>query len=103
MKSYYAKSFGMVFVIEGSTRRSLEIRRDLRRHSEGFAWGTNWPACDQLALAILCDVYDDEKAMRHHQRFKAVAIATTNRDTPFRMTLDEVMAAVEKIEKESGI
>ena len=102
MKTYYAKTFGMVFVIEGSSRRSLEIRRDLVRHSEGFAWGTNWPACDQLALAILCDAYDDEKALRFHQRFKAVAITTKNRDTPFRMTLDEVLAAVEKIEKETA-
>ena len=101
MKTYYAKTFGMVFVIEGSSRRSLEIRHDLVRHSEGFAWGCDWAACDQLSLAILCDAYDDEKALRHYQRFKAAPIITKNRDTPFRMTLDEVLAAVEKIEKES--
>lgn len=101
MKTYYAKTFGMVFVIEGSSRRSLEIRHDLVRHSEGFAWGCDWAACDQLSLAILCDAYDDEKALRHYQRFKAAAIITKNRDTPFRMTLDEVLAAVEEIEKET--
>ena len=89
-------------LLPSAARRSLELRRDLRRHSEGFAWGCDWAACDQLALAILCDAYDDEKALRNYQRFRAVAVATKNRDTPFRMTLDEVLAAVEKIEKETA-
>lgn len=100
MKTYNAATFGLVFVIEGGSLRPLGLRRDLRRHSLGFAWGTNWPACDQLALAILCDVYDDEKALRYYQQFKTAAITTRNRDQPFEMTLDQVLAAVEKIEKE---
>ena len=101
MKIYYAKTLGPVDVIEGKSKRPLLQRRDLRRLSEGFAWGCKWAACDQLSLAILCDVFDDEKALRLYQRFKERAILPKHRDEPFEMTLDEILAVVEAIEKEN--
>lgn len=103
MKRYEARVFGNVFVWEAGKRRVLEPRLDLVRHSPtGLSWGYAGSGCAQLALALLADVYDDEKALRLHQRFKEVAIATRHRDAPFEMTLAEVMTAVEAIEKEPG-
>lgn len=103
MKVYRASGFGAAFVHDGAGMSSpLSPRLDLRRHSiEGFAWGCNYEGCAQLALAILCDAYDDDKALRHYRQFAALAIATANRDAPFQMKLDEVMSVVEMIEQET--
>ena len=102
MKTYKAATFGNVFVWESGKRRVLPPRLDLANHSPtGLSWGYAGSGCAQLALAILCDVYDDEKALRFYQRFKSEAVATANRDAPFEMTAAKVMAVVEKLEKET--
>ena len=98
-RTYEARRFGDVFVVEDTARRSLPPRLDLRNHSPGgYSWGCDWPGSSQLALAILCDVYDDKKAIRLYQQFKMNLIARQNRDLPLRLTLGQVMKAVEEIE-----
>ena len=103
MKRYEARVFGMVFVWENDKRRQLDPRLDLRNHSPtGFSWGYLGSGCAQLALALLCDVLqDDERACRLYQRFKVQAIATVNRDSKFEMTDAQVLEHVEAIEKEA--
>ena len=72
MKRYEARTFGMVFVWEDGKRRELAPRLDLRNHSPtGFAYGYSDSGPAQLALALLCDVLqDDERACRLYQQFK---------------------------------
>ncbi len=96
MKTYHARTFGNVFVLEDGKRRVLPPRLDLVNHSpDGFGWGYGGSGPAQLALAIIADVYDDETALFYYQRFKAEHIAAQIRDAPFHMTLDQVLAAVE--------
>ena len=84
MKRYEARTFGNVFVWEDGKRRVLPPRLDLANHSPtGLSWGYHGSGCAQLALALLADVYDDEKALRFYKRFKQVAIATKYRLDPF--------------------
>lgn len=103
MKTYRAKSFGVAFVDEGGISRALDPRLDLRNHSPtGFAFGYAGSGPCQFALAILCDAYDDEKALRLYPQFTVEAIAPKPKDQPFVMTLDEVMKVVEKIEPDDS-
>lgn len=103
MKRYEASSFGNVFVWRDGKRTVLPPRLELRNHSPtGFGWGYSGSGPAQLALALLCDVLDDdERACRLYQQFKARAIATINRDGKFEMTSDEVMRHVEALEAEA--
>lgn len=99
MKTYEARTFGNVFVLEGGARRILDPRLNLRNHSPtGLSWGFAGSGCAQLALAILCDVYGDEKALRYYQQFNVEMIMTRDRDRPFEMTLAEVLGTVEYLE-----
>lgn len=100
MKTYKARVFGNVFVECGLPDPvPLSPRLELRNHSPtGFAWGYNGSGPAQLALAILCDVYDDDKALRLYQQFKDWVIAKQDREKPFLLTATEVMTAVDEIE-----
>lgn len=101
MKIFEARSFGIVFVVENNISRALDPRLDLLSLSTGgFAWGHYGTGRGdrQLALAILADVYDDEKALAFCERFAERAIFTKGKDGPFKMTLHEVMAVVKAIE-----
>lgn len=102
LRRYEARSFGTVTVVDvDGSRRPLDPRLDLRNHSPtGFSYGYSGSGCAQLALAILCDIYDDEKAIEFYQQFKFKKIATMRRDEPFSMTAAEVMAVMEEIERE---
>lgn len=102
LRRYEARSFGAVTVIDvDGSQHPLDPRLDLRNHSPtGFSYGYCGSGCAQLALAILCDVYGDEKAVEFYQQFKFKKIATMRRDEPFSITAAEVMAVVEEIEKE---
>lgn len=103
MKTYQARVFGNVFVVENHLRHPLPPRHDLANHSPtGLSWGYSGSGPTQCALAILADALgDDARAVRLYQRFKEREIATRNREQPFEMTIDQVMAAVAAIEKEA--
>lgn len=103
MKTFEARTFGVAFVVAGGVSAPLEPRLDLLCLSTGgFAWGRYGTGNGdrQLALAILSHVYDDEKALAFCERYAERAIFTQAKDGPFKMTLDQVMAHVEAIEKE---
>lgn len=102
---YEARTFGVAFVVMNNVSRALDPRLDLLCLSTGgFAWGHfgTGHGDRQLSLAILADVYDDEKALAFYERFAERSIFAKAKDGPFEMTLAEVLAAVEAIEKESA-
>jgi len=56
---------------EGKPPRPLDLRHDLRRHSEEFNWGYNGSGPSQLALALAADMLgDDEHAQDIYQQLK---------------------------------
>lgn len=65
---------GCTVTFEGEV---LHPRHDLRNHSpEGFQWGYAGSGPAQLALAILAHhTRDDDKAVKHYQRFKFDVLA----------------------------
>jgi len=77
--------------ITTSTRIRLQLRLDLQNHSpDGFCWGYGGSGPAQLALAILADCIDDEKALKYYQEFKADVIARLPMDKPFVLSEDDV-------------
>lgn len=56
---------------------AIRPRTDLRNHSSsGFDWGTGNSGSAQLALALLCDFYrDDKRALEYYEEFKTDMIA----------------------------
>jgi len=101
-KLYRATTFGAMLVFDVGAQRELDPRLDLRNHSPtGFSWGYNGSGCAQLALALLCDVLqDDERAKRLYQRFKEFTVATVPRDQPFEITELKVLEIVDTLERE---
>lgn len=64
---------------------------------DGFAWGYGGSGPAQLALAILLKAgFDEQQAIRFHQRFKAQFIATLPRES-FKIDID-IMEWVKRIE-----
>lgn len=97
MKTYSARVFGNISVSDGSKITSnLNPRLDLRNHSPtGFSWGYNGSGCAQTALAILCDVTDDETALEFYQEFKNRVIARIPQTSVFTITAAEVLSHIE--------
>lgn len=60
----------------------LPARNDIFDHSpDGFEWGYGGSGPAQLGLAVLAHfTWDDELALRLHQRFKAEFLATMPRE-----------------------
>ena len=68
---YSGEQAGQVTVRDGETKRPLDPRFDLRKHSPaGFAWGKGDSVSAQLSLALLADaLLDDARALKLHHRF----------------------------------
>ncbi len=68
---YSGEQTGQVTVREGETKRLLDPRVDLCKHSPpGFAWGNGNSISAQLSLALLADaIQNDARALRLHNRF----------------------------------
>lgn len=59
----------------------LQQRQDVRNHSpDGFEWGYEGSGPAQLALAILCNEFDEKVAMQHYQAFKREVVGKFDRD-----------------------
>ena len=68
---YSGEQTGRVTVRQGETKRALDPRFDLHKHSpSGFAWGEGDAGPAQLALALLADaLQSDARALQLHHRF----------------------------------
>jgi hypothetical protein len=75
----------------------LDPRLDVKTISEnGFEWGYEGPEPTQLALAILCDHFDDnEKAVQSCDAFMKAVVANFNNE--WEMTTEDVDTALKNI------
>ena len=60
--------------------RPLNMRLDLRKHSDRPEWGYAGGGPAQLALALLADAIGDDVATECHQKFKFKIVAGFERD-----------------------
>ena len=81
---------------------ALDLRHDLRRHSEAFEWNYSGSGPAQLSLALLADALgDDQKAQEHYQQFKFKVIAWLE-DDKWEMSQADIIQSVAQIEAERG-
>jgi hypothetical protein len=68
----------------------------VRNHSpDGFCWGYAGSGPAQLALAIMLEFVDKERAQKLYQQFKFDVIAKLNKDEDFIILSDEVSRWIE--------
>lgn len=74
---YSGKAPGEVIVREGCAIRALDPRPDLSEQSRAvFSWGSDEIGASQLAIALLADALNDDRAAtRYQQDFKNRMIA----------------------------
>lgn len=78
----------------------LNLRLDLRRHSNEFNWSYGGSGPAQLALALAADVLgDDQRAQQVYQRLKFRVIGRLPHDG-WVLTERQVHDAIESIEQE---
>lgn len=82
----------------------LPLCLHVRNHSpDGFNYGYGGSGPAQLALAIMCDVLkDEERALGLYQGFKWAVIAKLHATNAWEITSDDVMAFVDKAERETA-
>jgi hypothetical protein len=99
---YSAKGLGEVIVREGEAGHVLEPRPDLGEEGpEAFSWGRNEAGAAQLALALLADALNDDRAAkRYYQEFRRRVIA----NLPERWTISRtrILGYVRVIKYERG-
>ena len=90
----------VVVVHEGDPEpRSLDLRHDLRRHSEEFNWGYGGSGPAQLALALAADVLgNDEQAQDIYQRLKFKLIGRLPHDG-WSLTEDQLRQTILEIQQ----
>ena len=85
MKTYHCyrvNGYPRVDVIEGARKRSLLPGPSFKaaNHSQDFDWGFAGSSADQLAVAILMDIYDDRAiANKFSDSVKWTLLATAPR------------------------
>jgi len=95
---------GMLVTVEdvpedGSShgQHPLPPRLDIVNHSPtGFGWGYGGSGAGQLALAILCQLFDDKYAKNHYMKFKWDFVAKLKQDEEWVATEDELRALLPK-------
>ncbi len=82
----------------------LPTRTDLKTLSfNGFSWGTCSPGTGQLALALLCDVLDDDaRALRLYPHLCDLLVRNLSAANCWILTDSDVRLAVESIETAMG-
>ncbi len=95
---YSGEQAGQVTVREGETKRLLDPRFDLRKHSPaGFAWGNGSSVSAQLSLALLADaLQNDARALRLHNRFNRRVV--TMLPARWTMTRSRILAYADIME-----
>jgi hypothetical protein len=85
---------GAIVTVDG---KPLPLRHDLKMLSRaGFEWTYEGAGPAQLALAMLADHFgDDQKALRHHERFMREVIADL--DNAWRLTSGDIDAALRQM------
>jgi hypothetical protein len=73
----------VVEVVAGESRKLLNPRFDLRRHSpDGFEWGYGGSGPSQLALALCADALEDDAlALACYQEYKRGVMRILKEDT----------------------
>lgn len=77
---------------EGRTTLPLKHRLDLANHSpSGLSWGYSGSGPAQLALAILADcLQDDKAAVKYHHPFMWDVIERLDKEKPFTLTEKQI-------------
>ena len=89
-----------VTVEEDGEFTGLDLRHDLRKHSQEFEWGYGGSGPAQLALALAADVLGDvEKAQDLYQRLKFKIVGGLAHEG-WVLTEDRLRAALTAIEQE---
>lgn len=84
---------------EGQEPRLLDLRHDLRRHSEEFNWGYGGSGPAQLALALAADVLGDiEAAQDVYQRLKFRVVGRLAQDG-WSVTEDQIRDTIRDIQE----
>jgi hypothetical protein len=99
---YSGEQHGLVTVRQGETKRPLDPRLDLQKHSpDSFAWDKGDAGPAQLALALLADaLQSDARALQlHHRFYRRVVTILPDRWT---ITRSRVLAYVHMIEQQAG-
>ncbi|AOV18774.1 hypothetical protein BJI67_16165 (plasmid) [Acidihalobacter aeolianus] len=80
-------------------KKLLDPRIDLVTHSISgeLTWGYPGRGPAQLALAMLCAVYDDDIALLHHEQYKEQVIAHMPPNKPWFLSAAEVQRVVDDI------
>lgn len=88
-----------VTIVDDGRVRPLNPRFDIRKHSpSGFNWGYSGSGAGQLALALCCEVLqDDEHARDVYMRFKFAVVAQMVGDE-WVLTEEQVRAQINEIE-----
>ena len=99
---YAGEQAGQVTVREGKTKRPLDPRFDLRKHSPpGFAWGNGNSVSAQLSLALLADaLQNDARAVRLHNRFNRRVV--TMLPARWTMTRSRIIDYADMIERRAA-
>lgn len=99
---YSGEQSGRVTVRQGETKRPLDPRFDLHKHSpDGFAWDKGDAGPAQLALALLADaLQNDARALQLHHRFNRRVVAILPKR--WTITRSRVLAYVNMIEQKAS-
>jgi len=99
---YSGEQAGQVTVREGETKRLLDPRFDLCKHSPpGFAWGNGNSVSAQLSLALLADaLQNDGRALRLHNRFNGRVV--TMLPARWTMTRSRILDYADMIERRAA-
>lgn len=106
MKEFKGRRFdegcSVTVVVDGRVR-PLNPRFDIRKHSpDGFNWAYGGSGPAQLALALCCEVLqDDDRAHAVYQKFKWLVIAQLSGDE-WVLTEEQIKLHVEHIETSDG-
>lgn len=106
MKTYYGipertEQGGFLVEVIDSVMNAIKIQRTLSpapsqklyNHSpNGFNWGYGGSGPAQLSLALLLDVTkDEERSLRHYQKFKFQVVASWPTGKPWTYTEEELL------------
>ena len=104
-KHYFGHPGGTVNVVDGARGRAYALppRLDLRDHlPTGFAWGYGGSGPAQLALAVLADALDDQRALKLYQDFKWAVIAPLTGGAAWELTFEQVCELAAAVEQETN-
>ena len=93
-----------VTVTDEDGTRLLPPRLDAANHGPmGFAWGYNGSGPSQLALALLCDAADVDRARQHYAGFQHYVIDRLTRNEGWTIEREDVLAWLVWLERKAAL